>query len=159
MVDTSNGRALFSVDEVKTSVVDAATFAGSCTYMAPEMFRKGDQTPKSDVWSLFVTTLWILNVGEFRWKSDQFRFVEDAQEGGFICSLQGGYGFENSGDGNHQPERTWFCSPDACQVLRRSRTQYSTESGPSSHEQPFFHSRCLQSFSPSFSLANLDCAS
>ena len=29
------------------------------------MFRKGDQTPKLDVWSLFVTMLWMLDVGDF----------------------------------------------------------------------------------------------
>jgi len=61
-------------------VVDAATFAGSRTYMAPEMFRKGGQTSKLDVWSLFVTILWTLDIEEFRRKSDQFRFDEDAQE-------------------------------------------------------------------------------
>jgi serine/threonine protein kinase len=63
--------------------VDATTFAGSRTYMAPEMFRKGGQTPKLDVWSLFVKMLWTLDVREIRRKSDQFSFVEDAQ-GGFI---------------------------------------------------------------------------
>jgi serine/threonine protein kinase len=50
--------------------VDAATFAGSRLYMAPEMFREGGQIHKVDVWSLFVTMLWILDIGEFRQRSD-----------------------------------------------------------------------------------------
>ena len=37
--------------------VDAMTYAGSELYMAPKMFRKGGQTSKLDVWSLFVTML------------------------------------------------------------------------------------------------------
>ena len=61
-------------------VVDAATFAGSRMYMAPEMFRKGGQTSKLDVWSLFVTMLWTLDAGGFRQRSNQFKSVEDAQE-------------------------------------------------------------------------------
>jgi serine/threonine protein kinase len=61
-------------------VVDAVTFAGSCMYMAPEMFRKGGQTSKLDVWSLFVTMLWTLDTGGFRQKSNRFKSVEDAQE-------------------------------------------------------------------------------
>lgn len=35
-------------------VLDAAAFAGSRMYMAPEMFRQGGQTSKLDVWPLFV---------------------------------------------------------------------------------------------------------
>ncbi|MCJ1479186.1 hypothetical protein MMC13_007870 [Lambiella insularis] len=33
-------------------IVDAATFAGSRLYMAPEMFQEGDQTHKMDVWNV-----------------------------------------------------------------------------------------------------------
>jgi serine/threonine protein kinase len=58
----------------------AATFAGSPLYMAPEMFQKGKQTHKVDVWSLFVTMLWTLDVGGFRMRSDAFRSVDDAQK-------------------------------------------------------------------------------
>jgi serine/threonine protein kinase len=61
-------------------IVDAATFAGSCMYMAPEMFRKGSQTSKLDVWSLFVTMLWTLDAEGFRQRSNQFESVEDVQE-------------------------------------------------------------------------------
>jgi serine/threonine protein kinase len=60
--------------------IDATTHTGSYLYMAPEMFRKGGQTPKLDVWSLFVTMLWTLDVEGFRWKSNRFRSVEDVQE-------------------------------------------------------------------------------
>lgn len=61
-------------------VVDASAFAGSYIYMAPEMFRKGGQTSKLDVWSLFVTMSWTLDAGAFRQKSNLFKCVEDAQE-------------------------------------------------------------------------------
>jgi serine/threonine protein kinase len=37
--------------------LSAATYASTEVYMAPEMYRKGGQTPKLDVWSLFVTML------------------------------------------------------------------------------------------------------
>lgn len=61
-------------------VVNATTCAGSPMYMAPEMFRRGGQTSKLDVWSLFVTMLWTLDAGGFRQRSNQFRSVEDAQQ-------------------------------------------------------------------------------
>ena len=62
------------------------------------MFQEGDQTHKVDVWSLFVTMLY---AGKFRQRSNKFSNVDSAI-------------------GNRQPERTCFCSTDACQVLRRS---------------------------------------
>jgi serine/threonine protein kinase len=45
--------------------IDAIIFASSRLYMAPEIFRETDQSSKVDVWSLFVTMLWILDI-EFR---------------------------------------------------------------------------------------------
>jgi serine/threonine protein kinase len=54
------------------------TYAGSELYMAPEMFRKGGQTSKLDVWSLFVTMLWTLDIGGFRQRWHQFKSAEDA---------------------------------------------------------------------------------
>jgi serine/threonine protein kinase len=60
--------------------ISAATYAGSPIYIAPEMYHKGDQTSKLDVWSLFVTMLWTLDVGEFRRKCDQFKSIKDIQE-------------------------------------------------------------------------------
>ena len=60
-------------------IVDVATFAGSQLYMAPEMFQEGHQTHKADVWSLFVTILWILDAGEFRQRSDKFKTVAEGQ--------------------------------------------------------------------------------
>ena len=59
-------------------IVDATTFAGSPLYIAPEMWREGEQTNKVDVWSLFVTMLWTLNIGGFR-HSDQFRNYRQVQ--------------------------------------------------------------------------------
>jgi serine/threonine protein kinase len=58
-------------------IVDAATFAGSRLYMPPEMFQEGDQTHKVDVWSLFVTMLWILDAGKFRQRSNKFKTVAE----------------------------------------------------------------------------------
>ncbi|KAK0627194.1 kinase-like domain-containing protein [Immersiella caudata] len=40
--------------------------AGTTVYMAPEVARQGQPTPKSDVWSLFMTELWALDVKGFR---------------------------------------------------------------------------------------------
>ncbi|KAH8598558.1 kinase-like domain-containing protein [Bisporella sp. PMI_857] len=61
-------------------IIDAATIAGSRLYMPPEMFREGNhQTHKVDVWSLFVTMLWILDAGEFRQKSNQFKCDAEVQ--------------------------------------------------------------------------------
>lgn len=54
--------------------ISAKTFAGSPLYMAPEMFDNKLQTHKVDVWSLFVTVLWTLDVQEFRQQSDQDQF-------------------------------------------------------------------------------------
>lgn len=44
----------------------AATLSGTPLYMALEMFNNGEQTHKVDVWSLFVTMLWVLNISRFR---------------------------------------------------------------------------------------------
>lgn len=60
-------------------VVDATTFTGSRLYMAPEMFRDGGQTPKLDVWSLYVTLLWTLDIESFRQRARQFQSVDDIQ--------------------------------------------------------------------------------
>ena len=57
----------------------AETFAGSLLYMAPEMFQMRQQTHKVDVWSLFVTVLWTLDVGEFRRLSDSVRSIKGCQ--------------------------------------------------------------------------------
>jgi serine/threonine protein kinase len=59
--------------------VDATTHAGSDLYMAPEMYQEGDQTHKVDVWSFFVTMLWILDAGEFRQRSNRFKTVAEVQ--------------------------------------------------------------------------------
>lgn len=59
--------------------ISAVTVVGSPLYMAPEMFQKGGQTHKADVWSLFVTILWVLNK-DFRQKSEQFQTTEEVHE-------------------------------------------------------------------------------
>ena len=61
-------------------LVHAASFVGSLTYMAPEMFGGGEQTHKVDIWSLFVTMLWTLDAEGFRQKSNRFVTIADVQE-------------------------------------------------------------------------------
>jgi serine/threonine protein kinase len=69
--------------------VDATTFVGTQLYMAPEMFRKGGQTSKLDVWSLFVTMAWTLDVGGFRQKSQKFESTEDVEETVLLAATLG----------------------------------------------------------------------
>lgn len=48
--------------------------SGTPIYMAPEVYSgSSQQTPKADVWSLFVTLLWTLDHGDFRARCDLFR--------------------------------------------------------------------------------------
>ncbi|KAI9674019.1 MAG: hypothetical protein M1829_003862 [Trizodia sp. TS-e1964] len=61
-------------------VVEAVAFAGTHLYMAPEMFFKGGQASKLDVWSFFVTILWTLNFGGFSQMSNRFKSIGDVQE-------------------------------------------------------------------------------
>lgn len=42
------------------------TFVGTPWYRAPEVMKDGIQSPKMDVWSLFVTIAWSLDVNGFR---------------------------------------------------------------------------------------------
>jgi serine/threonine protein kinase len=60
--------------------ISAVTSVGTPIYMAPEMGRKGGQTHKADVWSLFVTLLWTLDEEDFRQRSTQFKCYEDILE-------------------------------------------------------------------------------
>ncbi|KAH8587513.1 kinase-like domain-containing protein [Bisporella sp. PMI_857] len=68
-------------------IIDAATFAGIYLYMPPEMLQEGDQTHKVDVWSLFVTMLWILDAGEFRQRSNRFKTVAEVQRAVLSAAL------------------------------------------------------------------------
>jgi serine/threonine protein kinase len=45
---------------------DAVSTAGNPIYMAPEIHQTGIQTSKVDVWSLFVTMMWTLDILGFR---------------------------------------------------------------------------------------------
>lgn len=60
-------------------IIDAATFVGTYLYMAPEMHQEGDQTDKVDVWSLFVTMMWVLDAGGFRQRPNRFKNVAEVQ--------------------------------------------------------------------------------
>lgn len=80
-VSQPDGRYQFQLGDfgLCNRIVDAATFAGSRLYMPPEMFQEGDQTHKVDVWSLFVTILWILDAGKFRQRSNNFKTVAEVR--------------------------------------------------------------------------------
>ncbi|KUI63690.1 Mitogen-activated protein kinase kinase kinase YODA [Cytospora mali] len=62
----------------------AQTFAGTPMFMAPEMLRGGSgtgyQTHKVDIWSLYVTMVWTLNINRFREEADNFTSVVQCQD-------------------------------------------------------------------------------
>lgn len=62
-----NGKYQFQLCDfgLCTNVAESVTQAGTEMYMAPEIYQ-GCLSTKSDVWSLFVTLLWTLDVGQFR---------------------------------------------------------------------------------------------
>lgn len=60
--------------------VSAVTSVGTPIYMAPEVYRQEQQTHKMDVWSLFVTMAWILNVDGFHLKSRQFQSIQQVEQ-------------------------------------------------------------------------------
>ena len=68
--------------------ISANTAVGTPLYLAPEMDQNGKQTHKADVWSLFVTMLWTLNVADFRQK--QFRNRKDVRETILSAALNDG---------------------------------------------------------------------
>lgn len=57
----------------------AYTEVGTRIFMAPEIQEGGKQTHKVDVWSLFVTMLWMLNVRQFR-SSTPFKTNDDVNK-------------------------------------------------------------------------------
>ncbi|SPQ25035.1 d2f34b66-dd8f-46a7-872a-657f64aa3809 [Thermothielavioides terrestris] len=66
---------------------DAKTFCGTSLYLAPELYNGQSQTPKMDVWSLFVTMAEILPNCDFPPKSvtspsDIIRAAQEAAAGG-----------------------------------------------------------------------------
>jgi serine/threonine protein kinase len=80
-ISQPNGQYQFQLGDfgLCNRIVEAATFAGSRLYMPPEMLQEGNQTHKVDVWSLFVTMLWVLDAGKFRQRSNQFKTVAEVQ--------------------------------------------------------------------------------
>ncbi|KAL8903846.1 MAG: hypothetical protein Q9171_007257 [Xanthocarpia ochracea] len=58
--------------------IEARSQVGTQYYMAPEIYRAdGYQTPKIDVWSLFVTMMWTLDADGFRRNPKSYRDVRD----------------------------------------------------------------------------------
>ncbi|KAI1348384.1 kinase-like domain-containing protein [Xylaria sp. FL0043] len=54
----------------------ADTYVGTPVYMAPEIYYGRRQTHKVDVWSLFVTMLWTLDVNDFRQALNKWKKYE-----------------------------------------------------------------------------------
>lgn len=67
--------------------VEAVTFAGTPIFMAPEFFQGLGQTHKADVWSLFVTVLWTLDLNGFRKNSEKYSSIQDVHRDIFNASL------------------------------------------------------------------------
>lgn len=72
----------------------AATYAGTPIFMAPEVFFGGTQTTKADVWSLFVTILWTLDVGGFRELGEKFKAYDNVRD--TVLSLAQSPGLEQT---------------------------------------------------------------
>lgn len=60
-------------------IVDPGGPVGTPIYKAPEMFNGMDQKHKVDIWSLFITMLWILDVQSFRVRSIWFHNHEEVR--------------------------------------------------------------------------------
>ncbi|PGH19522.1 serine/threonine protein kinase [Polytolypa hystricis UAMH7299] len=64
----SNGELLFQLADFGLShnEINAVTICGTRAFAAPELFFSGPQTPKMDIWSLFVTMVCVLDINNFR---------------------------------------------------------------------------------------------
>ena len=78
------------------AVADARTYAGTAVYMAPELEHslQQPQTPKMDVWSLFVTLIYALDVADFRRKplqtvQQRIKATQEAASTGMLRPLKG----------------------------------------------------------------------
>lgn len=65
---TPDGKHLFQLGDFRLSnhARRAKTYARTAVIRAPEIKKRGPQTSKMDVWSLFVTLLWATNEADFR---------------------------------------------------------------------------------------------
>ncbi|KAI0415056.1 kinase-like domain-containing protein [Xylaria grammica] len=82
LYETQGSRYCFQLGDFGLCNVasSARTYVGSPLYIAPEIAEGGAQTHKVDVWSLFVTILWTLDVGEFRQRSYGFRSGQSVRQ-------------------------------------------------------------------------------
>lgn len=77
------------------TTVDAVTRCGTAIFAAPEIYSGGEQTPKVDVWSLFVTVVYVWNVNDFRMKNwssgdigSMFSAILEAAKNEFLRPLE-----------------------------------------------------------------------
>ncbi|KAG5970518.1 hypothetical protein E4U55_001637 [Claviceps digitariae] len=77
-----DGQYLFQLGDfgLCNRTVDAFSHVGTELFKAPEMFQAVKQTPKVDVWALFVTMVWVLDVAGFRQRVPTFRNVAEVQQ-------------------------------------------------------------------------------
>lgn len=87
-ISLADSRYLFQLGDfgLCNRTVSAVTAVGTPLYMAPEMFLKGHQSSKVDVWSLFVTMLWTLDVRDFRHCSYRFKTSEEVWDAILLAS-------------------------------------------------------------------------
>ena len=78
-ITLSDGQYQFQLGDfgLCNRIVDASSHVGSPLYMAPELYRGRGQTHKVDIWSLFVTMLWTLNIRGFCLPGREFTNADD----------------------------------------------------------------------------------
>lgn len=77
-----HGEFLFQLGDfgLCNRAVSAVTRVGTPIYQAPEVRQRAEQTDKMDVWSLFVTMAWTLDVDGFRLKSERFQSEQQLEQ-------------------------------------------------------------------------------
>lgn len=88
-VSLPNGKYQFQLGDfgLCNRALFATSHAGTDVYMAPEIVWGGIQTHKVDVWSLYVTLIWTMDISDFRRKSHEFKSLGEIRQAiSFIAS-------------------------------------------------------------------------
>ena len=92
--------------------------------------RKGGQTSKLNLWSLFVATLWTLDIGGFRQSGINLSLLRRPRRRSHLQPQR--VTFQKHRNGNRHSGAAQFCGAGACQVLQQRWTQHSAKPGPRS---------------------------